>query len=293
MSERRSPTARRRELSNTLRKLRELGGLSIADAAEALDCSPDKIMWIERGEWVKPKVRDVRDLLDKYGVTDQREREVLFAMAREGSLRDWWQPYRKMLSDRYTTYIGLEEDAEDLRTFELMVFPGLMQTEDYARALIKALLTEIPEDEIEKRVRVRMERQRILHGENLVRLWAIIDEATLRRPVGGPQVMRAQLERLIELAALPKVTLQIVPFVAGPHPSTAGSFTILSFPNASDAAYVETIAGELVIEEGSDVRRYEATFRQLIAKAVNPGDTIAMLSEEAARISSTEPKDVY
>lgn len=284
MPERRSPTARRRELSKALRELRGQGGFSVADAAEALDCSPDKIMWIERAEWVKPKVRDVRDLLDKYGVTDERQREKLFTMAREGSQRDWWQPYRKMLSDRYTTYIGLEGDAETVLTFELTVFPGLMQSEDYARALIQAGPAEISVDEVEQRVKVRMERQRVLHGTDPVRLWAIVDEAALRRPIGGHEVMRSQLNHLLKLANLPKVTLQMIPFAAGPHPSTAGSFTILSFPDDPGAAYVETVAGELLIEEATDVRRYEAAFRQLITKSMDPADTIAMLSDEAARI---------
>ncbi|MCO5968367.1 helix-turn-helix domain-containing protein [Actinoallomurus soli] len=283
MPERRSPTARRRELSNALRRLREEGGFTVDDAAEALDCSTDKILWMERAEWVKPKLRDVRDLLDRYGVTDAKHREKLFAMAREGSQRDWWQPYRKMLSDRYTTYIGLESEADDVLTFELAVFPGLMQTADYARGLIQSGPAEISDEEVEQRVKVRTERQRILFGDAPARLWAIIDEAALHRPVGGPEVMRAQIQRLIELAELPKITFQVIPFSAGPHPSTAGSFTILSFPRDPDAAYVETVAGELLVEEAADVRRYEAVFRQLIAKALSPEDTIAMLSKEAAR----------
>lgn len=283
MPERRSPTARRRELSKALRDLREKGGFTVADAAEALDCSPDKIMWIERAEWVKPKVRDVRDLLDRYGVVDEDQREKLFAMAREGSQRDWWQPYRKMLSDRYTTYIGLESEAETVLTFELTVFPGLMQTEAYARALIQAGPAEISAEEVDQRAKVRIERQRILDGAAPARLWAIVDEAALRRPVGGPEVMRGQLAHLIEMAELPKVTLQVIPFSAGPHPSTAGSFTIVSFPDDPGAAYVETVAGELLVEEATDVGRYEAAFRQLIAKSLSPADTIAMLADEAAR----------
>jgi transcriptional regulator with XRE-family HTH domain len=282
MPERRSPTARRRELSAALKRLREQGGFSLTDAADALDCSTDKIMWIERAEWTRPKVRDVRDLLDRYGITDEHLRDTLFKMAREGGQKDWWQPYRKMLSDRYTTYIGLEAEAQDVLTFELVVFPGLMQTEDYARALIQVGPAEITADEVEQRVRVRMERQKILRGNDPARLWAIMDEAALRRPVGGPDVMRAQMEHLVELAQQPKITLQVLPFAAGPHASTAGSFTILSFHEDPGVAYGEMVAGELLVEEQADVARYEAAFRQLIAKALSPADTIAMLATELA-----------
>lgn len=277
-----SPTLRRRELSARLKELREKAGVSVAQAAEALGCSVDKVHWIERAEWNRPRWRDVRDLLDAYTVTDSRLREYLIQLAKDSGQQDWWHPYKSMLSETYTTYIAFEGEAEQLLTFELADIPGLLQTQDYARAHASEGPAEIGADEIDERVKVRAERQRILERDNPVRLFAVIDEAALRRPVGGQEVMRAQLRHLIAMAAHPKVTIQVLPFEAGPHPGTGGRFTILSFPGAGtpDAVYIETIAGELLIESG-DVDRYQAVFRRLNAKALAPEDTIAMIDRMA------------
>lgn len=275
-----SPTLRRRELSARLKQLREKAGVNVAEAAESLGCSPDKIHWIERADWNRPRWRDVRDLLDRYAVTDQRLRDYLIQLARDSGQQDWWHPYRSMLSDKYTTYIAFEGEADEILTFELAVVPGLLQTADYARALIREGPAEIGDDEIEERVRVRAERQRILDRDDPVRLFAVIDEAALRRPVGPPEVMRAQLRHLVEMAARPKVTLQVLPFDAGPHPGTGGPFTILNFPETatSDAVYIATIAGELLIESGG-VDSYRSVFRRMNAKALSPEDTIRMMTE--------------
>lgn len=275
-----SPTLRRRELSARLKELREQSGASVADAAAALGCSADKIHWIERAEWNRPRWRDVRDLLDRYGVTDERLRDYLIQLSRDSGQQDWWHPYKAMLSETYTTYIAFEGEAEELLTFELAVIPGLLQTEEYARALNEEGPAEVGTDEIEERVKVRAERQRILERSDPVRLFAVIDEATLRRPVGGEDVMRAQIQHLIDMAAHPKITLQVLPFAAGPHPGTGGRFTILTFPGVGtpDAVYIETIAGELLIEtEGVDV--YRSVFRRLNAKALSPEATIEMLGK--------------
>jgi transcriptional regulator with XRE-family HTH domain len=274
-----SPTLRRRELSARLKELREQASVSVPDAAAALGCSTDKIHWIERGEWNRPRWRDVRDLLDRYGVTDERLRDYLIQLAKDSGQQDWWHPYKAMLSETYTTYIAFEGEAEDLLTFELAVIPGLLQTEDYARALNEEGPAEIDADEIEERVKVRTERQRILDRADPVRLFAVIDEAALRRPVGTPEVMRAQLQHLIDMAARPKITIQVLPFAAGPHPGTGGRFTILTFPGAAtpDAVYIATIAGELLIESGVD--RYRSVFRRLNAKALSPEATIEMLDK--------------
>jgi transcriptional regulator with XRE-family HTH domain len=275
-----SPTLRRRELSTRLKELREKAKASVADAAEALGCSVDKIHWIERGEWNRPRWRDVRDLLDRYGVTEERMRDYLIQLAKDSGQQDWWHPYKAMLSETYTTYIAFEGEAEQLLTFELAVIPGLLQTEDYARAHSREGPAEIDSDEIEERVKVRAERQRILSRQNPVRLFAVIDEAALRRPVGDAEMMRAQLQHLIDMAEHPKITIQVLPFTAGPHPGTGGRFTILTFPSAPDAVYIETIAGELLIESG-DVDRYQSVFRRLNAKALSPEDTIAMIDQIA------------
>lgn len=276
-----SPTLRRRELSKRLKELREKASVSVAEAADALGCSIDKIHWIERGEWNRPRWRDVRDLLDKYAVTDQKLRDYLMELAREGVQKDWWHPYRKMLSEAYSTYIAFEGDADELLTFELSVIPGLLQTEDYARALIRKGPAELDDADIEKRVEIRAERQRILEGDDPLRLFAVLDEAALRRTVGGPEVMRAQLRHLIEMAARPNITLQVIPFDAGPHPGTGGRFTIISFPGEDpDAVYIETIAGELLIES-EGVGRYRRAFRRLNAEALSPEDTIALIGRMA------------
>ncbi|MDN3355055.1 helix-turn-helix transcriptional regulator [Actinomadura sp. DC4] len=273
-----SPTLRRRELSARLKELREKAKVDVATAAEALGCSTDKIHWIERAEWNRPRWRDVRDLLDRYGVTDERLRNYLIQLARDSGQQDWWHPYKAMLSEEYTTYIAYEGEAEELLMFELSIIPGLLQTEEYTRALTGAGPAELDADEIEQRVKIRGERRRVLERPDPVRLFAVIDEAALRRPVGGPEVMRAQLQHLVQMAAHPKVTLQVLPFAAGPHPGTGGRFTILRFPGPPGAVYIETIAGELFIQSGG-VDQYQSVFRRLNAKALSPEATIEMLDE--------------
>lgn len=282
MPERRSPTLRRRRLSAELRRLRADRGLTLVEVADRANWSEGKQRWIEDAQWVRPNPRDVQDLLDIYGITDRRQRDELMRWAREGRQRGWWHAYREMLSERYSTYIGLEAEAEEVATFELAVIPGLAQTEAYARALIKAGPAELDDTEIENRVAIRTERQRILVGEDAVRLSMVLDEAALRRPMGGPDVMREQCERLIELARLPGAIVQVLPYEVGPHPGTGGPFTILSFAGDPAAVYVPTIAGELLIEEDIDVKRYERVFRRLNALALSPDATIALLAAVAA-----------
>jgi transcriptional regulator with XRE-family HTH domain len=283
-----SATSRRRELSTRLKKARQDAGVTVEQAAETLGCSTDKIHWIERADWTDPKWRDVRDLLDRYGVADEDEREELIALARTGGEEDWWQPYSKTLSKRrskYSAFLGAESDADESMTFELAVIPGLLQTEDYARGLLNQGPDEIDAAEIEERVQLRMERQRVLSGEDAIRLWAVLDEAALRRQVGGPGVMRAQLEHLVELAGRPNVTLQVLPFDRGAYPALAGSFTVLSFGERfPDVAYVETIGGELLIDKDASVGRYRRVFRRLNIAAATPEATIEML---AAELSNT------
>ncbi|MEV5746242.1 helix-turn-helix transcriptional regulator [Actinoallomurus sp. NPDC052308] len=280
-----TPTLRRRRLSAELKRLRQEACVEVETAAEALGCSTDKIHWIERAGWTKPRWRDVRDLLDTYGVAgDDPIRDELITLAKEGGQKDWWTPYSRMLSKKYTAYIGLEAEASEILTFQPLIMPGLLQTDDYARELISSGAAELSAEEVEKRVTVRAERRKILYGEDPTRLWAVVYEAALRCPVGGPEVMRAQLERLIELAQMPGITVQVLPFEAGPHPGLFGPFTLLSFPEGDpDAAYIETIGGELLLEEPAEVDPYRQVFRRLNVKALPPEATITLLSEEAAR----------
>jgi transcriptional regulator with XRE-family HTH domain len=279
-----TPTLRRRRLSAELKRLRINAGVTAEAAAEALGCSTDKIHWIERAGWNKPRWRDVRDLLDAYGVTDAAVRNELITLAREGGQKDWWTPYSRMLSKKYTAYIGLEAEAAEILTYQPLIIPGLLQIDDYARELIRTGAADLDAKEIEQRVKVRAERKRVLEDEEPTQLWAVIYEAALRCPVGGPEVMRAQLRHLIELAQAPHITVQVLPFAAGPHAGLSGPFTLLSFPEGDpDAAYVETIGGELLLEEPADVATYRRVFRKLNVKALSPEDTISLLSEEAAR----------
>ncbi|WP_067475452.1 helix-turn-helix domain-containing protein [Actinomadura hibisca] len=279
-SSRRSPTLRRRRLSAELRRLRQDCGLTALDVTQRLSWAAGKLTRMERGEWVRPNPRDVQDLLDVYEVTDEHQREQLMAWAREGRERGWWHPYRDMLSESYTTFVGLEAEASTERTFELAVIPGLLQTADYARALLRSGPAEISSEQIEQRVDIRLARQSILTSGDPLRLLAVVDEAALRRPAGDETVMRAQLEHLLEAAELPRVTLLVIPFRKGRHPGTTGPFTILEFPERldPDAVYVENVAGELFIEEPSDVDRFRIAFERLTAVAESPEDTIKMIA---------------
>jgi transcriptional regulator with XRE-family HTH domain len=274
-----TPTLRRRYLSAELKRLRIEAGISAGQAADALGCSTDKIHWIERAGWSHPKWRDVRDLLDAYGVAANPKRDELITLARESGGKDWWQPYSRMLSKKYTAFIGLEADAASVLTFELCMVPGLLQTEDYARAAIEAAAAGLTAEEIDQRVAVRMERQRIFHEGDSRRLYAVVDEAALRRPVGGPNVMRAQIEHLIDLAGHPKITLRVVPFSAGPHPSATGAFTLLSFSEGSPmAVYAETVGGDVLVEDPLEIAGYERVFRRLGAMALTPEGTVTALT---------------
>jgi transcriptional regulator with XRE-family HTH domain len=278
---RRSPTLRRRRLSAELRRLRRECGMTALEVTEQLSWAGGKLTRMERGEWVRPNPRDVQDLLDVYGVRDEHQREQLMTWAKEGRERGWWHPYRDMLSESYTTFVGLEAEASTERTFELAVIPGLLQTPDYARALLQSGPAEISSEDIDQRVEVRVARQEILTGSDPIRLVAVIDEAALRRPAGSDEVMRAQLEQLINMATRPKTTVLVIPFRKGRHPGTTGPFTILEFPQRldPDAVYIENVAGELFLEEPADVDRFRIAFERLTALAESPEDTIKMIAE--------------
>lgn len=279
-----SPTLRRRRLSAEILALREQSGLISVEATKRLGWGGGKLTRMERGDWKRPNPRDIADLCDLYGITDERQREYLITLAREGREQGWWHPYRKMLSEAYSTFIGLEAAAASMSMFDQGVVTGLFQTEAYARAVIVGGPAELSADEIEKRVKIRMERQQLLVKDEPVRVWAVLDEATLRRQVGGREVMRAQLQRLLECAELPHVNLQVVSFEAGAHAGHSGSFGILKFPEPQDpkAAYVDMAAGEMFFENPEEVSRFETAFEHLIASALSPPDTLAMIAAAAA-----------
>jgi transcriptional regulator with XRE-family HTH domain len=277
-----SPTVRRRRLASELRRLREAAGLTIDEVGEKLECSASKISRIETGH-VGVTPRDVRDMLELYPIDDD-QREALVQLAREARKKGWWQAYNEVFTG---AFVGLESDASSLHAHQALLVPGLLQTENYARAVIRAIGPQQSEEEIERRVAARLARQKLLTDPQPPEYWAIIDEAVLHRTVGGPEIMGAQLHHLIEAAELPHVTLQVVPFSAGAHAGMEGPFLILGFPEQADpdVVYVENTTAVSYLEEPSDVRRYTLMFDHLRASALNPGDTLRMIKEAADRLT--------
>ncbi len=262
------PTVLRIALGTQLRRLREASGLTTAEAAEAIRATHSKISRLERGRSAA-RQRDVADLLTLYGVTDQAEREKLLTLTRAASAPGWWQQYNDVLPRWFELYIGLEKAASIIRTYEVQFVHGLMQTEDYARAVILISNAHAPADEIERRVSLRMQRQHLLTQPDAPELWAVLDEAALRRPPNGREVRRAQLEHLLELTDLPNVTLQIVPFNVGPHAAAGGPFTILRFPEPDlpDVVYLEQLNSALYLDQPEDVLDYVTVMHRLCVQA--------------------------
>lgn len=280
-----NPTLRGRRLAVELMRRREASGLSREEAARRLEWSTSTIFRIETGR-SRPQPGNVRVLLDLYGVTGS-ERDGLIQLAREARQPGWWHSFRDVLPNPYEVYIGLEGGAASIRNFEPVVVPGLLQTEDYARATFKGGPRELERDEIERRVEVRLARQQILTRDGRPRLWAVIDEAVIHRLVGDPAVMRAQLGHLIDTAEQGKTTVQVVPFRAGAHAGTTGPFVILDFPEPTDPSvvYVETLAGDIYLEERVDVNRYTIAFDRLLAAALHPDDSVRLIQQVAAAMT--------
>jgi transcriptional regulator with XRE-family HTH domain len=280
------PTVRRRQLMAELKRLREAAKLTQEDVAERLDWHPTKVMRIETGR-TSPHPNDVRLLLDLYGVTDRDQASALVKLAKDAKQRGWWYSYRDVLLNRYEFFIGLEWEASSIRDFELAMIPGLLQTEDYARALITSGPLRLDRDDVQRRVEVRMTRQRALARQNGPRLWAILDEAAIRRVVGGAAVMRAQLDHLAEANEQDNITVQVVPYGAGAHPGQLGPFIILEFAQPAEPAvvYMETVGGNLYVDKTEEVRLYTAAFERLHAAALSPSETTAMLRAGSAALT--------
>jgi len=273
-----SPTVRRRRLGAELRRHRELAGLTIDQVADQLDCSASKISRLETGQ-TGSNPRDVRDMLALYGVGDT-ELEELLSVARETRQRGWWQPYGSILTG---AYVGFEAAADRIRSYEAQCVPGLLQTADYARSMIAAVHTGRPRQEVDDRVHVRLGRQALLTQEDPVQFWCVLDEAALRRPVGGREVMRCQLEHLVRESARPNVTLQVLPMAAGEHPGMEGSFVIMSFPDAADpdTVYVTIATGGVFQEKPDDVSRYEIIFDRLQKMALSSAESTELIATMA------------
>lgn len=279
------PTVLRIALGAQLRRLREAGNITTGQAAEAIRATGSKISRLERGR-TAARPRDVADLLTLYGVTDETEREKLLALTRAAGARAWWQPYSDVLPRWLELYIGLEEAASMIRTYQVQFVHGLMQTEDYARAVILIANARAPAEEVERRVSLRMQRQKLLTQPGAPELWAVLDEAALRRSPDGPEVMRAQLEHLLQLTDLPNVTLQIVPFNVGPHAAAGGPFTILRFPEPDlpDVVYLEQLNSALYLDQRDDVTDYVAVMDRLCIQAATGAASKDMLSALLSQI---------
>ncbi len=278
-----SPTVRRRRLAARLRELRENANLTIDEVGDRLECSASKISRIETGH-VGVTPRDVRDMLEVYGVDDD-ERDALVQLAREARKKGWWHAYNEVFTG---AFVGLESDASFLHTHQALLVPGLLQTEAYTRAVIRAIRPDIGEADVDLRVRGRLSRQKLLTDEpNPPEYWAVLDQAVVERMVGGPEIMREQLKRLVELASLPHVTLQVVPFSAGAHAGMDGPFLILGFPEQADpdVVYVEYSTSGVYLEQPEDVHRYTLIFDHLRAAALKPDDTVELVDRTADRLS--------
>ena len=271
----RSPTLRRRELASQLRDLRKQSGRTVEDVARELLCSPPKISRIETG--VRPaSLRDVRDLCTIYGVDDSL-RDRLMTLAREAKQQGWWNKYEDIAIDRL---IGLEIEAAQVSSYESCVIPWMFQTKEYARAVIRGSLPRIDDHVLDERVAARITRQEIITRESPPHFWSLVDESSLRRRVGSNQIMRDQLNGMVDLAAIPNMTLQVVPFGLGAHPGLDNTFEFLEFQSGQPpVVYLENMAGGLYLESVSDVDRYKEALMHLRAGALDPESSVSLIEQ--------------
>lgn len=273
-----APTVMRVVLGKRLQDLRERAGLSYEDAAEALDVTHATIRRMEKAE-VGLKLPYVEKLLQTYGVTDPEELGGFLDLAREANRRGWWYRFRDVLPEWFSVFVSLEGAAELIRAYEPHYVPGLLQTERYARTVLRAGMPNAPDEEIERNVALRKERQSVLTKDDAPMLWVVMDETVLLRPIGGAAVMREQVERLIEAASLPNVRLQVMPFASGPHPAMYGPFHIfrLPAPELPDIAYTESLLGGVYFDQRDDVSTFLEALDRMCAQAAPARTTQAYL----------------
>ena len=281
------PTVLRILLGSQLRMLREVRGITREEAGYAIRASGSKISRMELGR-VSFKERDVTDLLKLYGV-DEDEAATLVELAVQANTPGWWHKYSDVLPDWFQVYVGLEEAASLIRLYEVQFVPGLLQTADYARAVVRLGQPGAAPEEIERRISLRMGRQELLTKPGGPRLWAIVDEAALRRPIGGKEVMRAQLVQLIEATNEPQVTLQVMPFRSGGHAAEAGAFTIMRFPEADlpDVVYLEQLTSALYLDKRDDVEKYTEVMERLSVESESPERSVEILSGMLEEVMDT------
>ncbi len=272
------PTVLRITLGSHLRRLREARGLSREAAGDAIRGSHAKISRLELGQ-VRVKPRDLDDLLTLYGVDETEQRQPLLDLAERASAPGWWHAYGDVLPAWFENYVGLEQAAILIRTYEAQFVPGLLQTADYARAVVRLGYPCRTDDEVHQRVELRRHRQELLTRTAPPTLWAVLDEAALRRPVGGTDVMRAQIDHVLAVGEQPHVTLQLVPLHAGGHAAAGGPFTLLRFaePDLGDLVYLEQLTTARYLDKPHDVEDYQAIMEQLAVQAYTPADTTTAL----------------
>ncbi|WP_217207197.1 helix-turn-helix transcriptional regulator [Streptomyces sp. AC550_RSS872] len=266
-------------LGSQLRRLREARGITREAAGYSIRASESKISRMELGR-VSFKTRDVEDLLTLYGITDEQERASLLSLAREANVAGWWHSYSDVLPSWFPTYVGLEGAASLIRAYEVQFVHGLLQTEAYARAVVKRGMRGASAADIDKRVALRLERQKYLLDEGgAPEFHIVLDEAALRRPYGDREVMRGQLHHLIEISQRPNVRLQIMPFSFGGHSGESGAFTILSFPESdlSDVVYLEQLTSALYLDKHEDVIQYEKALKELQQDSPGPDESRDLL----------------
>ena len=275
-----TPTLRLRRLAAELRRLRSDASLTREDVTERTGINGATLYRIESAK-ARPQTRTLRALLELYGVAEDDGADLV-ALARQSDEQSWLQSFPTELPDVYTTYISFEGEARALVNYECLFVPGLLQTEEYARAALQRGMPTGTREEVQRMVEARLARQAVLTRDPPLRLWAIVDEGALHRPVGGHKVMADQLQRLAASVELPHVTLQVIPYSAGAHPGMAGSFVILQFGDeAADVAYIESQAGELFLEGETDVARFNMIFDNLRALALPPDESAALVTRIA------------
>ncbi|MBQ1024835.1 helix-turn-helix domain-containing protein [Micromonospora sp. C95] len=280
------PTVLRMLLGAQLRRLRESRGVSRESAGWEIRSSESKISRMELGR-VGFKERDVADLLTLYGVTAEQERAALLKLARDANNPGWWHRYGDVLPSWFQSYLGLEAAAALIRSYEVQFVPGLLQTPEYARAVVLLGHSTAGPEEIDRRVDLRMRRQELLARPRPPRLWAVVDEAALRRPIGGPEVMRGQLEALLKATRTPNVRLQVIPFAAGGHAAAGGAFTILRFGDQDlpDIVYIEQLTSAIYLDKREDLDFYAVAMERLCVEAEPPERTPEILERMIADLA--------
>lgn len=282
MSNGTSPTVRGRRLAAELRRLRKQSGMTAEAVAEKLELGPSWISRIESGRRGIHPIK-LRALLDIYGVTDAAVREELLNLCRQSRRKGWWHTYGDVIPEWFQVYVGLEAEASELLSYATELVPGLLQTPDYYRAFLQIAPATSPKEEIDRKIEFRLARQARITESDSLRLWAILNESVIRRPVGGHETMRAQLRHLVDLSSRPNITIQVLPFAAGPHPAMDGGFVMVGFPETADpdVVYVENQVGSLYLEDPAAIDRYSAVYNHLRAKALDPDQTRNLLAQVA------------